>query len=459
MDLLIVSGGDAGKRVRPEGERYVIGRVRGCDLVLRDSKVSREHAYVRVLPDGRLELHDLESANGTFVDGRQVDSVVLDGGEKVRFGNTVVEAVHEVPGARLAPSRPRSDSAIQRILIQAETRATRALVLGGGAAAVALVVIVLYAAGVFSGDEQANTTDAVATAGPATVLVEAREAGSRSGTGSGWVLDAAQGLVVTNAHVVNVGTEFSVGANGRVRPAAVLAVAPCEDLALLRVKDTRGLRTLALGQQRRLELGETVVALGFPENASAEENLTSTTGVVSVARTQFSEPAADFPRLPNVIQTDTALNPGNSGGPLIDLSAHLVGVNSAARTEGSGGRIIQGQSYAIGVDRVRQLLPNLRAGHSLGWTGMGFEYPSPGELAQRSLPDGIFVPRAVPGTPAAEAKVAEGSPLLVAVNGRAIGHTLQGYCDVMANVPPGSVATFQFARPGERARRVRMRLD
>jgi putative serine protease PepD len=459
VDLLIVSGDDAGKRVRPDGERFVIGRVKGCDLVLRDSKVSREHAYVSVRPDGRLDLHDLDSANGTFVNGQQVDNAVLEGGEKVRFGNTVVEVARPgAAGLREAESRPRSQSAIQRIIIQAETRATRALVLGGGAAVVALVVVVLFAAGVFSEDPEERVTGAVAAAGPATVLIESREAGERSGTGSGWVLDGPGGLVVTNAHVVNGGTSFNVGAGGRLRPADVLGVAPCEDLAVLKVHDTTGLRPMTLGAQKEIELGETVVALGFPENASATESLTSTTGVVSVARTQFSEPTADFPRLPNVIQTDTALNPGNSGGPLVDVGARLVGVNSAARTVGRDGRIIQGQSYAIGVDRVKQVLPALSRGRSLGWAGMGFEYPSTGELARRALPEGIFVPRAVDGTPAAEANVAEGSPLLVAVNGRRVGHTLQGYCDVVQNIPRGSVATFQFERPGERGRRVRMRL-
>ena len=457
MDLLIVSGEDAGKRVRPEGERFVIGRVKGCDLVVRDAKVSREHAYVRTLPDGRLELADLGSANGTWVDGRQIERVVLEGGEKLRFGNTVVEVANELTAARPAPSRPSSNSAIQRILVQAETRATRALVLGGAAAGVAAVVVVLFVAGVFSGEDESDPTDAVRRATPSTVLIEAIEAGGRSGTGSGWVLDADDALIVTNAHVVNDGVEFRVGFAGRLRPAEVVAVAPCEDLALLRVRGAAGLRPLRLGDQDRLALGATVVALGFAENASAGDDLTSTTGSVSVARTTFREPAPDFPSLPNVIQTDTALNPGNSGGPLVDLDGRLVGVNSAARTVGSGGRIIQGQNYAIGVDRVKELLADLRRGRSLAWAGLGFGYPSAEELAARDLPNGLFVPRAVKGSPAEAAGIAEGSPLLVGVNDRAVGNTLASYCDAVRGIESGEEATLLLVDADGRSRRARIR--
>ena len=79
-----------------------------------------------------------------------------------------------------------------------------------------------------------------------------------------------------------------------------------------------------------------------------------------------------------MIQIDAALNPGNSGGPLIKSSSKkLIGVNSAVRTENQQGRAIQGQNYAIGVDRVKPVVNYLRTGKSLGWLGFNLTYPTP----------------------------------------------------------------------------------
>ena len=80
-----------------------------------------------------------------------------------------------------------------------------------------------------------------------------------------------------------------------------------------------------------------------------------------------------MPQYPNVLQTDAAINPGNSGGPLVNTDGELVGVNSAGITD-LGGRTIQGQGYAIGVDRVKEIVPTLRQGRSIGWTGLGFGF-------------------------------------------------------------------------------------
>src|SRR5205823_6033027 len=115
--------------------------------------------------------------------------------------------------------------------------------------------------------------------------------------------------------------------------------------------------------------------------------------VVSVARTEYREYALDVPRYPNVIQTDAAVNPGNSGGPLLDLQGRLVGVTSAVRTLSPDGRIVQGQNYAIGVDRVRQVTRVLRTGRSIGWAGLGFSYPA----ARRDEPVGLVAATSAPG--------------------------------------------------------------
>jgi putative serine protease PepD len=195
----------------------------------------------------------------------------------------------------------------------------------------------------------------VAETSPSTVLVRTSRAGTPTGTGSGWVLDAEAGLIVTNAHVVNQGSTVEVVGGGRERRATVEGVAVCADIALLRVRDGRGLRSARLRTDGRPQQGETVVALGFPSGGS--QALSSTTGVVSVARTVYSDPSPDVPAYPDALQTDTALNPGNSGGPLVDLQGRVVGMNAAEGAEHAPRR------PGHRVDRVDLRLPDhLRAG-------------------------------------------------------------------------------------------------
>ena len=79
----------------------------------------------------------------------------------------------------------------------------------------------------------------------------------------------------------------------------------------------------------------------------------------------------------------------------------MVGVNAAARTTGSDGRALEGQNFAIGIDRARDVLAELRRGRSLAWTGATFGYPTTDELVERKLPAGLYMTGAVPGTPAA----------------------------------------------------------
>ena len=86
MELTITSGPEAGRTVQVAGDRVTVGRQAGNDLMLLDPKTSRQHAYFQALPDGQLALYDLGSSNGTFVNGHQVQSATLSGGEEVRFG-------------------------------------------------------------------------------------------------------------------------------------------------------------------------------------------------------------------------------------------------------------------------------------------------------------------------------------------------------------------------------------
>ncbi len=455
MWLTIQTGESRGKTVRVDGGRFVLGRDDECDLTIPDTKVSRRHACVERLPDGSAVLRDLGSSNGTYVNGKRVESAPLDGTTQIQLGSTVLVATSKDPtparaatvlGSATLGSVLQTPSAIQRAVLQRSVR--RATAVGGAALLVATTVAVLFASGVLppGSDAAAAVERVVRAAAPSTVAVQALRQGVPVESGTGWVLDGRGGLIVTNAHVIGGGTSFQVGLNGGFRQATIVGVAPCEDLAVLRIPSSPGLEPLPLGDQASLRLGETVVAVGYPANASGQASLTSTTGVVSVVRSAYREPALDVPRYPDVVQTDAAINPGNSGGPLLDLNGMLVGVTSAGRTLSPDGRIIQGQNYAIGVDRVKEIASVLRGGRSIGWTGASFQYATSSELRRRGLPAGLPLGASVPGTPAAKAGLGDGA-ILLAVNGMKVA-SLAGYCDAVAGLASGQQAMFTVLEPG-----------
>ena len=415
MWLEFRSGADTGKRVQVQGSRFTVGREGAVSLVVRDPKVSRNHAYFQDLGNGTVALYDLGSSNGTFVNGQPVtqQGVTLSGSEQIQFGDTVIQASRDgapataaVPAAAAAPpptgapynaptapqppvQQPatpspvtpspvagappaRTQSAIQRIIIQRQlTRATR---IGIGAIILLLIAIAVGAFAILSGggddSDTPTTADVVEDVTPLTTFIAAQDSVGRS-RGTGWIYDAANGYVVTNAHVVaGQGRQYAVGINGTdgkqgLRPAQLVGCRLSEDLAVLQVADKSNLKQFKLVDQSKLRRGEDVVAVGYPEIGAGFEavELVGTTGVVSVPKTTFpeipvSETAVVGP-YQNVVQTDAAINPGNSGGPLVNHNNELVGVNSAGRQQNESGTALQGQNYAIGTDRVKQIVPEL----------------------------------------------------------------------------------------------------
>jgi S1-C subfamily serine protease len=458
--LRVLSGADAGRTVEipaGQGKAFVLGRVQGCDLVIRDEGASRHHAELRAEPAGGLRVRDLGSANGTYVDGRRVEEAMLAGGEELRIAGVEIAVLAHAPETRGGGEDAPTWSVVGRLVDHRTRGAQRATWVALGAAALALMAVAFVLV-VGGGGDDRSVPKVVKGLAPSTLLVEALRGDRRTATGSGWVLDAGEGLVVTAAHVVNEGTRYHVAIDGQVRPAALVGNAPCEDLALLRVDGAAGLRDAALGQGSGVEQGETVVALGFPASAAATDKPTSTRGVVSSESTTFRDPSPDVPGYREAVQTDTALNPGFSGGPLADLDGRLIGVNAAARTTGSDGRPLQGQNYAIGIDRARRVLAELRRGRSIGWTGATFGYPTTEELLQRRLPPGLYLTGAVPGTPAARAKLGGSGELLAGIDGRPLGSSLSSYCAAVAGRPGGSELKLTLARPGGKRREVTVAL-
>jgi putative serine protease PepD len=182
------------------------------------------------------------------------------------------------------------------------------------------------------------------------------EAAAQTATGSGIVLSTG-GLIVTNEHVVEGASKITVsldGEGGRTRPAKVIAMDRSSDLALLRIA-TAGLslHPLSLANSSNTTVGDAAYAIGNPFGL----NWTLTTGVVSAVNRQIEAP--NGARIDHVIQTDAALNPGNSGGPLIDESGAVVGINAqiASASSTAGGQAgSTGVGFAIPSSAVKALL-------------------------------------------------------------------------------------------------------
>jgi S1-C subfamily serine protease len=163
--------------------------------------------------------------------------------------------------------------------------------------------------------------------GPAVVRVEtgskAPQSQERGGLGSGIVI-SPDGLVLTNSHVVGVSKQIRLrDSEGIVTDARVLGVDPDTDLALLRADGARDLHYASLGDSKRLRRGQLVVAIGNPLGFES----TVTAGVVSALGRSIRSVSGRT--IEDVIQTDAALNPGNSGGPLVSSAGEVIGINTA----------------------------------------------------------------------------------------------------------------------------------
>ena len=180
----------------------------------------------------------------------------------------------------------------------------------------------------------------VRNASPGVVLVQ-----QQGGLGSGFLIDK-QGRILTNAHVVEDATKVTVTyADGTTQDARVLASDPTLDVAVLDVDAAPvSAKPLPLGESRGLVVGDPVVAIGNPLGLER----TATTGIVSALKRQICSPN-DSP-IPNAIQTDAAINKGNSGGPLLDARGRVIGINSQIASEGGGS---EGIGFAVPIDAIR----------------------------------------------------------------------------------------------------------
>jgi 2-alkenal reductase len=240
---------------------------------------------------------------------------------------------------------------------------------------------------------------------PAVVEIRVRGPvpGARSGrldVGSGFVVDGA-GRIVTNHHVVAREGAITVRfSDGRTVPATRLGTSPADDLAVIQVEpeDVGGIVPLPLADSDEVKPGQMAIAVGSP----FREFNSVTVGVVS--GTGRSSPSVLRRLIPNLIQTNAALNPGNSGGPLLDSNGEVIGVNFSVEVVNS---VQIGVGYAIPSNTLRGILPDLLTPGELKrpWIGIsGAELT--GELAvslDLGADTGIYIDGVWEGSPAQEA--------------------------------------------------------
>ena len=291
-----------------------------------------------------------------------------------------------------------------------------------------------------------SIAEVVARTRPAVVSISTRPVTAQDfagtpptpGLGSG-VIIAADGLIITNFHVVD-------GAVGRIKvtlpderrfDATLVGGDAASDLALLRIKAAR-LPALRLGDSSQLAIGQPVIAIG---NALWIEGGPSvTTGIVSALNRSMEQPG--LPYLHHLIQTDAAINPGNSGGPLVNLRGEVVGINTAVILSAHG------IGFAIAANSVKPVIAELLARGRVvrPWLGIDAVPVTPPIAYANDLTveRGVIVVSVAAGGPAERAGVERGD-VIMAVGGRPI-RDLHSFEDVLHRQPIGAVVAAVLQR-------------
>lgn len=256
-----------------------------------------------------------------------------------------------------------------------------------------------------------------------------------TGFGSGFII-SEDGYVITNAHVVDGATEITVGLNDRREyTAELVGTDAASDIALLKL-DTEDLPTVQIGDSDELKVGEWVLAIGSPFGFEH----TATQGIVSaLARSLPDDTYVPF------IQTDVAVNPGNSGGPLFNTDGQVVGVNSQIYSRSGG---YQGLSFAIPINVAMSIADQLKDNGfaTRGWLGVGIQNVDQSLADSFGLdrPAGALISQVMEGSPAEEAGLVTGD-IILEFNGKAVAYS-SALPPLVGAVAPGETVDVQILR-------------
>jgi S1-C subfamily serine protease len=324
---------------------------------------------------------------------------------------------------------------------------------GGGAVSAVVVSAVLLGTGIADNNQPASTAS---PSTPAPVAISASDAKGNlvrsvyaaaspsvasvrtgSGSGTGFLVDS-NGTIVTNAHVVGGSSQVQVRFQdkGQYHDAQVLSVDASTDLAALKVDPSavQGIRPLQLADSDSAQVGDTAVAIGYPLGLAR----TATAGIVSGLERQIQSPNGFS--IDKVIQTDAPVNPGNSGGPLLNAKGQVIGVNSQIATAAGGGDGNIGISFAIPANTVKQVLPSLESGTAPKHAYLGLQTT----VSQSGT--GAQIASATPGGPAERAGLQAGD-VVTKVDGQSISSP-DDVAQAISDNKPGDKVQVQVQRNG-----------
>jgi S1-C subfamily serine protease len=274
--------------------------------------------------------------------------------------------------------------------------------------------------------------------------------------GSGFVIDKS-GHIVTNDHVVSGASRVQVSfSDNESVKARIVGEDPTTDIAVLRVDaPSRALRPLTLGDSDTVEVGDEVIAIGNP--LGYDRSVTS--GIVSAVGRSIQAP--NLATIGHVIQTDAALNHGNSGGPLLNADGQVIGVNAQIAPSSSGANI--GIGFAIPINTVRDVAADLIRHGKVDHSFIGIEAkaitPQIAKILHLPVQHGLMVAKVIGGTGAAKAGLVAGkTPVIVAgeswpaggdiivrADGRPVA-TIEQLRDLVSAKKPGQSVTLQVFR-------------
>jgi putative serine protease PepD len=290
------------------------------------------------------------------------------------------------------------------------------------------------------GSTASDTAAIYAAAAPGVVAVTSSGVHTPSGTtatatGTGFEIDS-QGTILTAGHVVAGASQISVRlADGSTHSAKVVGADTSIDTAVLNIDPSgRTLHPLPLGSSQALAVGDPLAVIGDPFGLANSLS----TGVVSALHRAIQAPNGFA--IADGIQTDAAIDPGNSGGPVLNEHGQVVGITDQIATNGSDS--FSGVGFAVPIDAVRGELPKIEQGIQVSHAFLGVS------LVPAGSADGALIAAIAPNTPAARAGLRQGD-LVTAVNGRPI----RGPAGLLAGIaaePPGSRLTLTVQRDSQR---------
>ncbi|MFC3980927.1 S1C family serine protease [Streptosporangium jomthongense] len=306
----------------------------------------------------------------------------------------------------------------------------------------------------------ATVADVAKAVQPSVVSIEVKSANG-SGDGSG-VLLSADGLILTNNHVVTLGGQVGTNgsmtvkfSDGKTASARVVGTDPATDLAVIRAENVSNLTKATIGDSDKVRVGDSVLAIGSPLGLSGSV----TAGIVSALNRTVTVGGEQRQQLPpgwggmqqqqqgggtttigGAIQTDAAINPGNSGGALVNAAGEVVGINSAIATNGGEGNI--GVGFAIPINTAKQVAKQLIDTGKVSHAFLGVSLAdATGDVA------GALVNQVTDGSPAAQAGIRQGD-LITKINETPVddGATVVG---AIRGLKPGDKVTITYLRDGK----------